>query len=205
MGNKGTQRKFLSTLHPNTIITANPDHNTHPNPQPSPSPTLPPPLALTLTNPSPDPSPSSNPWLGSELVLGSKMESNDMAKSSHDQNLGDLVQPNQHGWHGRTSSVQRFGLGLSQVEGDGMVRGRARGGKGSLRSANAWPWGRVPPHPRPQITLTGPPPHCLSQNPSPLSGKISCRSAHRRTSQCWSRQMHLVNGTGNSPSLGTPE
>ena len=31
---------------------------------------------------------------------------------SHELNSGDLVQPNQHGWHGRTSSLQRLGLGL---------------------------------------------------------------------------------------------
>ena len=38
MGTKATQRKILSTLHPSTILKANPDPNT-PNPQPSPNPT----------------------------------------------------------------------------------------------------------------------------------------------------------------------
>ena len=36
MGTKATQRKFLSILHPNTILKTNPNHNTHPNPQASP-------------------------------------------------------------------------------------------------------------------------------------------------------------------------
>ena len=52
---------------------------------------LPLPLALSLAptpNPSPKPNPSSKPRLGPEFVLGSKMESNDVAKSSH-----DLAQP----------------------------------------------------------------------------------------------------------------
>ena len=103
-GTKGARMKILSTLHPNTILKANPDPNAHPNPKaslnPTPSVTLALALALTLAvtlnpPPNPNPSPSSKPRLGSELVLGSKTEGNDVAKSSN-----DLVQPNQHGWHG---------------------------------------------------------------------------------------------------------
>ena len=100
MGTKGAQRTFLSTLHPNTILKPNPDPNAHPNPMP-PNPTPTP-------SPDPHPSPSSNPRLGSKLVLGSKMESNNVTKSSHQRNFGDHVQPNQHGWHGRTSWRQRL-------------------------------------------------------------------------------------------------
>ena len=45
MGAKSAQRKFLSTLHPNTIHEPNPAPNTHPSPKP----TLTLPLTLTLT------------------------------------------------------------------------------------------------------------------------------------------------------------
>ena len=55
---------------------------------------------------------SPNPRLGLEVVLGSKIESNDVAKGSHEQKFADLVQPKQHGWHGRTSSLQRFRVRL---------------------------------------------------------------------------------------------
>ena len=94
-GTKGARRIFLYLLPPNTILKHNPDPNTHPNPQPSPSPT---------PSPSPNPSHSSTRTLGSQLVLGSKIESNYVAKRSH-----DLVQPTQHGWHGRTSLMPRLG------------------------------------------------------------------------------------------------
>ena len=40
-------------------------------------------------------------------MLGSKLESTNVAKSSHERNLWDLIQPNQHGKHGRTSLLQR--------------------------------------------------------------------------------------------------
>ena len=49
MGTKGTRRKILFTLHPNTILKLDPNPNTHPNPQPNPNPTPPPTLAVTLT------------------------------------------------------------------------------------------------------------------------------------------------------------
>ena len=66
--------------------------------------------------------------------------------------IWDLVQPNQHG---------------------SMVRGRARGGKGSLQWTNAWPWGHVPPKsphldpppPTNQPSRTPPPP---GKPPEPL-------------------------------------
>ena len=77
-GTKGSRWKFLSTLHPNTIFKPNPDPNTHPNPRPTPTPT-------------PNPNPSPNPRLGLALVLGSKMESNGVAKGSHERNLEDLA------------------------------------------------------------------------------------------------------------------
>ena len=80
---KAPKGKFLSTLHPNTILTPNLDPNAHPNPKPSPTPTPDP-----SPSSSPNPSSSSRARLGSELVLGSKMESNDVAKSCN-----DLVQP----------------------------------------------------------------------------------------------------------------
>ena len=53
-GTKAAQRKFLSTLHPSTILKPNPDPNTHTNPQPSPTPTPTP-------SPKPSPSPNLNP------------------------------------------------------------------------------------------------------------------------------------------------
>ena len=61
-------------LCPLTILKPNPDPNAHPNLKQSPNPTL-------IPNPSPNPNPSSTPRLGLELVLGSKMESNNVAKS----------------------------------------------------------------------------------------------------------------------------
>ena len=103
MGTKAVRRKILSTLQPNTILKPNPDPNAHPNPQPSPNPT---PLPTPNPNPSQSPSPSSNRRLGSELFLGSKMESNDLAKAAKNEILGDLVQS------GRTSLLQRLELGL---------------------------------------------------------------------------------------------
>ena len=45
-GTKGTRKKILSTLHPNTVLHPNPNPNPHPNPKPSPNP--PPPLPLAL-------------------------------------------------------------------------------------------------------------------------------------------------------------
>ena len=39
MGTKGARRKFLSTLHPNTISEPNPHCTAHPNPKPSSNPT----------------------------------------------------------------------------------------------------------------------------------------------------------------------
>ena len=49
---------------------------------------------------------------GLEMVLGSKVESNDVAKGSHEQKLEGLAPPNQHDWHGRTNKLQRFRLGF---------------------------------------------------------------------------------------------
>ena len=51
-----------------------------------------------------------------------------------------------------------------------MVRGRARGGKGSLRWTNAWPWGHVPPKlphldPLPQPTILDSPPSPRAKAP----------------------------------------
>ena len=63
MGTEATQRKILSTLHPSTILKANPDPNTHPNPQPSPNPTPTP-----TPRPRPGPSPNQEPNIGTELV-----------------------------------------------------------------------------------------------------------------------------------------
>ena len=83
MGTKAAQRKILSILHPDTILKPNPDPSAHPNPQPSPDPTPTP-------SPSPSPSPSPNPRLGSESLLGSKMESNDVAKAAMNEILGIL-------------------------------------------------------------------------------------------------------------------
>ena len=81
------QRKTLSSLHPSTILKPNPDPNTHPNPQPSPKPSpTPTPTPSPKPSPSPNPNPSSNPRLGSELFLGSKMESNDVAKVALNEN-----------------------------------------------------------------------------------------------------------------------
>ena len=90
MGTKGAQRTILSTLHPNTILKPNPDPNARPNPTPSPNPTRTP-----RPNPNPSPSPwaSSNPRLGSELVWGSTMESNDVAKAAMNEILGILFSP----------------------------------------------------------------------------------------------------------------
>ena len=79
MGAKGAQRNLLSTLHPNNILKPNPDPNAHLKPKPGPTPT-----------PTPNPSPSSNPRLGSELVLVSKMESNDVAKAAMNEIWGIL-------------------------------------------------------------------------------------------------------------------
>ena len=48
MGTKGARRKFLSTLHPKTILEPNHDPNAHSNPKPS-------------SNPHPNPNPNPNP------------------------------------------------------------------------------------------------------------------------------------------------
>ena len=65
MGTKGARRKITSTLsilHPNT--------NPYPNPNSDPQVEL---------------------GLGSEVVLGSKVESNDVVKGSHEQHFEGLV------------------------------------------------------------------------------------------------------------------
>ena len=90
MGTKGARRQSLSTLHPNTILKPNPDPNARPIPTPSPNPTRPPSPNPT---PTPSPSPSSNPRRGSELVWGSTMESNDVAKAAMNEILGILFSP----------------------------------------------------------------------------------------------------------------
>ena len=89
MGTKAARGEFLSTLHPNTILKPNHDPNTHPNPQPSPNPSPTPnpnpspnPHPSPNPSPSPSPSPSPNPRLGSEFLLGSGMESDDVAKAA---------------------------------------------------------------------------------------------------------------------------
>ena len=85
-GTKSVRRKILSILHSSTHLNPNPDPNTKPKPSASPN-----------TNP--------NPQLGFglEIVLGSKVESNDVAKGSQEQNFEDLVQRNQHGCWGQTN------------------------------------------------------------------------------------------------------
>ena len=78
---KAPDRKFCPLCPPNTILKPNPNPNAHPNPQPSPN---------STPTPSPNPSPSSNPRLGSQYVLGSKMESNDVAKAAMNKIWGIL-------------------------------------------------------------------------------------------------------------------
>ena len=51
----------------------------------------------------PNPKPRAELGLGLEIVWGSKVESNDVAKGSDEQEFQDLVQPNQHCWCGRTN------------------------------------------------------------------------------------------------------
>ena len=81
MGTKCAQQKISSLCTP---TQSNPSPKTHPNPQASPHPTpTPTPSPNSNPNPSPhpnpNPSPSSNPRLGSDLLWGSEMESNDVA------------------------------------------------------------------------------------------------------------------------------
>ena len=91
MGTKDAQRKILSILHPNTILKPNPDPDAHPNPQPSPNPTpTPNPSPSPSSNLSPNHSHSSNPRLGSDLVVGSKIESYDVAKAAMNEIWGIL-------------------------------------------------------------------------------------------------------------------
>ena len=84
---KGALRKILSTLHPNTSLEPNPDSNAHRNPQPSRGPT---PNPTPTPTPTPNSSPSSNHRVGSELVLGSKLESNDVEKAARNKIWGIL-------------------------------------------------------------------------------------------------------------------
>ena len=106
-----TPKKKRLTLISTIEIRFPPTPSPSPRPNPTPTPT-PDPSPNPNPDPSPNRSPSPNPRLGSETLLDSKMESNDVTKTTMSEILGDPVQPNQHGWHGRTSSLQRLGLGL---------------------------------------------------------------------------------------------
>ena len=81
MGVKGAQSPILSictpTPNPTPTPTSSPNSNPHPTPSPNP-------------NPSSNPSPHPNPRLWSQILLGSKMGSNDWAKAATNEVWGIL-------------------------------------------------------------------------------------------------------------------